>query len=187
MTFSIFSKPQTSVAFSLFSPIYREFDIVLFCFVLFFFTSHCDWLRKHESSMAFLLQEPRKKANYVCSTINSRELSYVFFVLSRSSADFYDSTAGIVQKLRTLLVRLGSQPEHRIRSLLSTGAASDITISCIVFCCSFISFVARLVRILRKVCYFRTMAKLLNYYVLLYATRNKDSFVHSKNLELFSI
>ena len=77
-------------------------NLILFCFVLFFFTSHCDWLRKHESSMAFLLQEPRKKANYVCSTINSRELSYVFFVLSRSSADFYDSTAGIVQKLRNL-------------------------------------------------------------------------------------
>ena len=56
MTFSIFSKPQSSVAFSLFSPImadeysdktivnrptfkaiYREFDIVLFCFVLFFY------------------------------------------------------------------------------------------------------------------------------------------------------
>ena len=121
MTFSIFFKPHTSVAFPhsrrswpdeysdktivnrpTFKAIYREFDIVLFCFVLFFFTSHCDWLRKHESSMAFLLQEPRKKANYVCSTINSRELSYVFFVLSRSSADFYDSTAGIVQKLRNL-------------------------------------------------------------------------------------
>ena len=137
--------------------------------------------------MAFLLQEPRKKANCICSTINSGEL-VVFFVLSRSSADFYDqSTAGIVQKLRTLLVRLGSQPEHRIRFILSTGAASDIMISCIVFCSSFISFVARLVRILRKVCYFRTMAKFLNYYVLLYATRNEDSFVYSKSLELFSI
>ena len=49
-------------------------NLILFCFVLFFFTSPCDWLRKHESSMAFLLQEPRKKANCVCSTINSREL-----------------------------------------------------------------------------------------------------------------
>ena len=158
----------------------------MLCFFVFCFTSHCDWFRKHESRMAFLLQEPRKKANCVCSTINSRVL-LMFSLFCFFCFDFYDSTAGIVQKIRTLLVRLGSQLEHRIRFLLSTGAASDIMISCIVFCCSFISFVARLVRILRKVCYFRTMAKLLNYYVLLYATRNKDSFVHSKSLELFSI
>ena len=91
MTFSIFFKPHTSVAFPhsrrswpdeysdktivnrpTFKAIYREFDIALF--FCFFFTSHCDWFRKHESRMAFLLQEPRKKANCVCSTINSREL-----------------------------------------------------------------------------------------------------------------
>ena len=91
MTFSIFFKPHTSVAFPhsrrswpdeysdrtlvnrpTFKAIYREFDIALF--FGFFFTSHCDWFRKHESGMAFLLQEPRKKANCVCSTINSRVL-----------------------------------------------------------------------------------------------------------------
>ena len=121
-------------------------NLILLCFFVFCFTSHCDWFRKHESRMAFLLQEPRKKANCVCSTINSRVL-LMFSLFCFFCFDFYDSTAGIVQKLRTLLVRLGSQLEHRIRFLLSTGAASDIMISCIVFCCSFISFVARLVRI----------------------------------------
>ena len=48
-------------------------NLILLCFFV-FFTSHCDWFRKHESRMAFLLQEPRKKANCVCSTINSRVL-----------------------------------------------------------------------------------------------------------------
>ena len=91
MTFSIFFKPHTSVVFPhsrrswpdeysdktivnrpTFKAIYREFDIALF--FCFFFTSHCDWFRKHESRMAFLHQEPRKKANCVCSTINSRVL-----------------------------------------------------------------------------------------------------------------
>ena len=122
--------------------------------------------------MAFLLQQPRKKANCVCSTINSRVL-LMFSLLCHGPLLIFTTPLPALSKNYELLVRLGSQPEHRIRSLLSTGAASDITISCIVFCCSFISFVARLVRILRKVCYFRTMAKLLNYYVLLYA-----SFLH---------
>lgn len=94
MTFSIFFKPHTSVAFPhsrrswpdeysdktivnrpTFKAIYREFDIALF--FCFFFTSHCDWFRKHESRMAFLLQEPRKKANCVCSTIKLKESCYI--------------------------------------------------------------------------------------------------------------
>ena len=67
-----------------------------------------------EARMIFLLPEPRKKAKCVCSTINPRQ-SLMFSLFCLSSADFCDSTAGIVEKLLTLLVHSGSQSDLRIR------------------------------------------------------------------------
>ena len=67
-----------------------------------------------EARMIFLLPEPRKKANCVCSTINPRQ-SFMFSLFCLSSADFCDSTAGIIEKLLTLLVHSGSQSDLRIR------------------------------------------------------------------------
>ena len=74
--------------------------------------------------MTFLLPEPRKKANYVCGTINPRQL-FPFSLFCLCSAYSYDSTAYIVQKLLTLIARLGSQFELKIRFILSPGIASD--------------------------------------------------------------
>ena len=98
-----------------------------------------------ESRMTFLLPEPRKKANCVCSTISPRQ-SFIFSLFWLPSVDFCDSTTGIVQKLLTLLLLLGSQFELRIPFILSTGTASDIMHD-FVFSCCFISFVKRSVRI----------------------------------------
>ena len=89
-------------------------------------TSLSKWFRfiLKESKMTFLLPEPRKKANYVCGTINPRRL-LPFSLFCLCSADSYDSTAYIVQKLLTLIARLGSQFELKIRFILSPGIASD--------------------------------------------------------------
>ena len=67
-----------------------------------------------EARMIFLLPEPRKKAKCVCSTINPRQ-SFMFSLFCLSSADFCDSTTGIIEKLLTLLVHSGSQSDLRIR------------------------------------------------------------------------
>ena len=89
-------------------------------------TSFSKWFRfiLKESKMTFLLPEPRKKANYVCGTINPRRL-LPFSLFCLCSADSYDSTAYIVQKFLTLIARLGSQFELKIRFILSPGIASD--------------------------------------------------------------